>query len=157
MSLDLPTETRVIGGLTYVVHPLSARKSLQVMTRVLKMAAPGFGDVASLAQAANAVGTLLEGFAEGLDEGVVLFVCDAFAEVSKVEIAPGKLLPLKDGDKPAQWDDHFRGKPLDLFVWLRFAAEVSFGPLGDALKARMAPPAAIAPSAAPPAPPVVAG
>lgn len=130
-GLDLPEDTRVIGGLTYVVQPLPARRSLQVMTRVLKMAAPGFGDVASLAQAAGAVGALLEGFAEGLDENVVLFVCESFAEVSKVELAPGKRLPMKD-----QWDDHFRGKPVELFAWLRFAVEVSFGPLAEGLKAK---------------------
>lgn len=141
-ALDLPEQSRVIGGLTYTVQPLPARKSLQVMTRVLKMAAPGFGDVASLAQAAGAVGALLEGFAEGLDEGVILFVCDTFAEVSRVEVAPGKLLPLAS----PQWDEHFRGRPLDLFAWMRFAAEVSFGPLGDALKARMVSSAAPPPS-----------
>lgn len=151
-GLDLPEETRVIGGLTYVVQPLSARKSLQVMTRVLKMAAPGFGDVASLAQAAGAVGALLEGFAEGLDENVVLFVCESFAEVSKVELAPGKRLPMKD-----QWDDHFRGKPLDLFAWLRFAAEVSFGPLAEGLKARLASAPATPPAPGAPAPSAVAG
>ena len=146
----------MIGGLTYTVQPLSTRRSLMVMTRVLKMAAPGFGDVTQLAQAASAVGVLLEGFAEGLDEAVVLFVCDVFAEVSKVEIVPGKHLALKD-DKSSQWDDHFRGKPLELFAWLRFAAEVSFGPLAGALKARTASAAASPPSGAPPAPPAAAG
>ena len=146
-ALDLPETTRVIGGLTYTVQPLPARKSLQVMTRVLKMAAPGFGDFASLSQAASALGELFAGFAETLDEGVILFVCDAFAEVSRVEVAPGKALALA-----GQWDDHFRGKPVELFEWVKACAEVSFGPLVDAARAKKpAPsplPAAPAPSAA---------
>jgi len=155
-TLDLPEQQRVIGGLTYAVQPLSARKSLQVMTRVLKMAAPGFGDVASLARAANAVGVLLSGAAEELDEEVVLFVCDAFAEATKVEVEPGKLLPLRSNNV-SQWDDHFRGKPVELFAWIRFAAEVNFGPLVAELKAKMASAAASSPSVAPPAPPAAAG
>jgi len=144
-SLDLPEQSRVIGGLTYTVQPLSTRRSLMVMTRVLKMSAPGFGDVVSLAEAARAVGVFLERISEDLDENVVLFVCESFAEVSKVELAPGRLVPMKD-----QWDDHFRGRPLDLFAWIRFAAEVSFGPLLDAWKARQA--SAPAPQASPAAP-----
>lgn len=136
MSLDLPSETRTIGGLAYTVQPLSARKSLQVMTRVLKMAAPGFGDVASLSAAAKAFGVFVSRAAEELDEETLFYLFDAFAEVSKVEIAPGKLLPLKSGDV-AQWDDHFRGKMVELFEWLRFAAEVTFGPLGVAVTAKM--------------------
>jgi len=146
-SLDLPEQSRVIGGLTYTVQPLSTRRSLMVMTRVLKMSAPGFGDVVSLAEAARAVGVFLERISEDLDENVVLFVCESFAEVSKVELAPGRLVPMKD-----QWDDHFRGKPVELFEWVKACAEVSFGPLVDAARAKKpAPsplPAAPAPSAA---------
>lgn len=128
-ALDLREDSRVIGGLVYRVQPLPTRKSLSVMTRVLRMAAPGFGDVASLAEAAHAVGELLAGLAAHLDEGVILFVCEAFADVSRVELgaATAPLAPL--------FDEHFRGRPVELFEWLRFAAEVSFGPLADAAKA----------------------
>lgn len=140
MNIDLPEQSRVIGGQTYTVQPLATRQSLQVMTRVLRMAGPSFGDVASLAQAASALGELFAGFATNLDEEVILFVCDAFAEASRVEIAPGRALPLATRDAKGlvrHYDDHFRGRPVEMFEWLRFAAEVSFGPLVDAARAKM--------------------
>lgn len=132
-ALDLPEETRVIGGFVYTVQPLPTRKALQVMTRVLKMAAPGFGDVASLERAAEQMGALvgtLTSLMGELDEAVLLFLCESFAEVSKVETAPGKRLALGG----AQLDEHFRGKLPELFEWLKFAVEVTYGPLVPWLK-----------------------
>ncbi len=131
-TLDIPETSKVIEGTTYHCRPLSARRSLSVMTRVLRMAAPGFGDVASLRQAARAVGTLVAGLAENLDEDTLLGVADAFAEESSAELAPGKRLPLKD-----QWDEHFRGDLVGLFGWLRFCVEVNFGPLVEAARAAL--------------------
>ena len=149
-ALDLAEESREIGGLLYRVQPLATRKSLQVMTRVLRMAAPGFGDIASLERAADGITALVSaaGILSGeLDESVVLYLCEAFAEVTKVELAPGKVLSLGG----PTLDEHFRGKLPDLFEWLRFAVEVTYGPLvpwvkGLAAKAR---PDAPAPSDAP--------
>ena len=131
-TLDIAETSRVIEGTTYHCRPLPARRALSVMTRVLKMAAPGFGDVASLRGAARAVGTLLVGLAENIDEETLLGVADAFAEESSVELTPGTRLPLADG-----WDEHFRGDLVGLFGWLRFCAEVSFGPLAAAAKAAL--------------------
>jgi len=131
-TLDIPETSKVIEGTTYHCRPLSARRSLAVMTRVLKMAAPGFGDVASLRQAAAAVGTMLSGLAENLDEDTLMGVCDAFAEESSVELTAGKKLPLAGA-----WDEHFRGDLPGLFGWLRFCAEVTFGPLVVAAKAAL--------------------
>lgn len=132
-ALDLPEESREIGGLVYTVQALPTRRALQVMTRVLKMAAPGFGDVASLERAAEHMGALvgtLTSLMGELDENVLLFLCESFAEVSRVEISPGKRLALGG----AQIDEHFRGKLPELFEWLRFAVEVTYGPLVPWLK-----------------------
>ena len=90
-ALDLPEQSREIGGLTYRVQPLTVRKSLQVMTRVLRMAGPGFGDVAALEDAADKMGALIGAasvLSGELDEAVLLFLCESFAEVSKVDLAP---------------------------------------------------------------------
>jgi len=138
-ALDLPEQSRVIGGCAYRVQPLPTRKSLQVMTRVLKMAAPGFGDVTSLAEAANAVGKLLAGLAANLDEDTILFVCEAFADVSRVDLGGGSLSLGKNSAGGYGFDEHFRGKPVEMFEWVKFAGEVSFGPLVDAAKAAKAP------------------
>lgn len=126
-ALDLPEQSREIGGLVYRVQPLTVRKSLQVMTRVLRMAGPGFGDVAALEDAADKMGALIGAasvLSGELDEAVLLFLCESFAEVSKVDLAPAKVLPLG-----TQFDDHFRGNLPDLFEWLKFAVEVTYGPL----------------------------
>lgn len=127
-ALDLPEEHREIGGLLYRVRPLTTRKSLQVLTRVLRMTAPAFGDVADLERAAEQMGALigtLTSLLGELDEAVLLFLCESFAEVSAVETAPGFKLALAG----AAFDEHFRGKLPDLFEWLRFAVEVTYGPL----------------------------
>lgn len=130
-TLDIPETSKVIEGNTYHCRPMSARRSLTVMTRVLKMAAPGFGDVASLRQAAAAVGTLLAGLAENLDEDTLMAVCDAFAEVV------GAVHGRQEASLAGSWDEHFRGDLVALFGWLRFCAEVNFGPLVVAAKAAL--------------------
>lgn len=135
--------SRVIGAVTYEVMPLPAGASLRVMTRVLKMGAPAFAEVSSLREAASAVGALLsEGFAS-LDEDVILFASAELAKVTRV-IDGDKALPLAP-----IFDEHFRGSIVDLFAWLRFAAGVTYGPLGDALGKMMK--ASPAQASAPPA------
>lgn len=123
--------SRTIGDVTYHVVPLAAGAALRVMTRVLKMAAPSFGDVASLREAASAVGTLLSGVAESLDDGAVEYICAELAKVTQVEAAPGKRQELA-----GMFDEHFRGRIVELFEWLRFAAEVTYGPLVEKLRAQ---------------------
>ena len=66
-----------------------------------------------------------------------------------VELVPGRPVSLGNG----QHDEHFRGKPAGMFAWLKFAAEVSFGPLLVAAKAKMPTPPVPAASPASPAPP----
>lgn len=135
--LTVREQSRVIGAATYHVVPLPASKSLKVMARVLKMAAPSFGDVASLREAASAVGTLLSGVAADLDEDAIAFVCAELAAVTQVEREAGKRTPLAP-----IFDEHFRGDIVGLFEWLKFAAEVTYGPLGEWLRAQAPKPAA---------------
>lgn len=123
--------SKTIGGVTYHVVALPTGAALHVMRRVLKMAAPGFGDVASLREAASAVGTLLSGVADSLDDDAIDHVCAEFAKVTQVEASPGKRQELA-----GMFDEHFRGKLVEFFDWLRFAAEVTFGPLVERLRAQ---------------------
>lgn len=120
-------QTRAIGAHAYEVMPLPAKAALRVMTRVLKMGAPAFAEVSSLREAASAVGTLLSAGLANLDEDVILFASEELAKVTRV-VDGDKALPLAP-----IFDEHFRGRVGDLFAWLRFAAEVTYGPLGDAL------------------------
>lgn len=135
-SLDLPEQSREIGGQLYTVQALPTRRALQVMTRVLKMAAPGFGDVNALELAAEQLGAFVgavTSLAAELDEGVLLFLCESFADVSRVQ----GTIPMHLGKNAAGgygFDEHFRGKLPDLFEWLRFAVEVTYGPLVPWLK-----------------------
>lgn len=120
-------QTRAIGAHAYEVMPLPAKAALRVMTRVLKMGAPAFAEVSSLREAASAVGTLLSAGLANLDEDVILFASEELAKVTRV-VDGDKALPLAP-----IFDEHFRGRIGDQFAWLRFAAEVTYGPLGDAL------------------------
>ena len=137
--LAAQVQSKAIGEHSYEVLPLPAGMSLKVLARVLKMVGPAFSDVASLSEAASAVGTVLAGGLAELDEETVAFVCSELAKVTTVV----------DGDKKLQlsrvFDEHFRGRIVDLFAWLRFAAEVTYGPLGAAL-------VAMKPETPPPAP-----
>ena len=144
-------QTRQIGPHEYEVIALPAGVSLRVMARVLKMAAPAFAEVSSLRDAASAVGVMLSAGLAELNEDVLLFVCAELAKVTTIVSDGGtRKTPLA----PC-FDEHFRGRVGDLFAWLKFAAEVTFGPLGEALGTAMGATASSAPSAsqASPAPP----
>jgi hypothetical protein len=135
-ALDLPEQSREIGGAVYTVMALPTRRALQVMARVLKMAAPAFGDVNALELAAEQMGAFIgavTSLAGELDESVLLFLCESFADVSRVHAT----IPMHLGKNAAGaygFDDHFRGKLPDLFEWLKFAVEVTYGPLVPWLK-----------------------
>lgn len=142
-------QVKAIGSAEYKVLPLPAMTSLRVLTRVLKMTAPAFADVSSLRDAASAMGAFLSAGIMELDEAVIVYLCEEFAKVTTV-VQGSRALPLAD-----IFDEHFRGRVNDLFAWLRFAAEVTYGPLGEALKGAMGavPEAAEKPTPAPSATP----
>lgn len=131
----LESQSKEIGGVTYRVAPLTTKMALRVLARVLHMAAPAFGDVVSLRAAAkratSVLGTLFAGLATDLDEKTLVEVCEIFADVSVVDLGGQKPLALRNG----QWDEHFRGRFLDVFEWVHFAAMVTFGPLYESLTA----------------------
>ena len=140
--LTAQTESRTIGGVVYKVQPLPAGMSVQMLARVLKMAAPAFGDVASLREAAGAMGRMLSGIVADLDESTLEFVYTELAKVTTYSPSAGKELPLS-----GTFDLHFQGRIVDLFEWLRFAAEVTYGPLLARLQEAAAPKAPEAPAA----------
>jgi len=138
----LESQSREIGGVKYIVTPLTTRAALRVMCRVLKIAAPAFGDVAALRDAAaaagGAIGTLLSGLVSDLDDAALVEVCEAFAEVCEADLGGAKTLPMRN----RQWEEHFRGRLFDLFEWVVFCGEVTFGPLLARLQAKAPEPAA---------------
>lgn len=125
-------QTKQIGPCAYEVLPLPAGVSLRALTRVLKMAAPAFADVSSLRDAAGAFGEMLSTGLSQLDEDVILYLTAEFSKVTQVLYADGRKVALASAGS-SSFDEHFRGRLPDLFAWLRFAAEVTYGPLGEAL------------------------
>lgn len=123
-------QTRSIGPCEYEVLPLPAGVSLRVMTRVLKMAAPAFAEVSSLRQAAFALGALFSAGLSEIDEDVLLYVTTEFSKVTQIVSDGGSRKVLLS----TCFDEHFRGRIPDLFGWLKFAAEVTYGPLDAAMK-----------------------
>lgn len=133
--LKAQRDEKVIGDVTYIVRPLPAGVALKVMARVLRMAAPAFGDVASLRDAASAVGKALAGLLCELDEDVVTFVCAEFAKVTVYSTEPGKEAQLAP-----VFDLHFTGRLVECLEWIRFAGEVTYGPLAKTLATQAATP-----------------
>lgn len=138
----LQSERRTIGDTVYTISPLATKPALRVLCRILRIAAPAFGDVASLRSAAAAataaLGSFLSGIAGELDDAVLIEVCAAFAEVTEAKPEESKGYALRAG----QWEEHFRGRLFDLFQWVAFAAEVTYGPLLKGLQAKAEEPAA---------------
>ncbi len=124
-------QVKAIGPVEYKVLPLPAMTSIRVLTRVLKMTAPAFADVSSLRDAASAIGAFLSVGIMEMDESVIVYLCEEFAKVTTV-VQGDRAQPLAN-----VFDEHFRGRVHDLFAWLKFAAEVTYGPLGEALKSAM--------------------
>lgn len=127
------SQTKAIGSFEYEVLPLPAGTSIRLMTRVLKMGAPAFAEVSSLRDAASAVGTMLAAGLAELDEEIVMFACGELAKVTQIVVDGGARKIALAG----VFDEHFRGRVPDLFAWMRFAAEVTYGPLGVALKSAL--------------------
>ncbi len=126
--LAAQVQAKDIDGVTYHVLPLGALASARVAAKALKMAAPAFGDIASLVAASKAVASVLDGLTSGilsdLDDDVIVYCIDAFARVTSFEV-DGRKLPLVS-DNANLTDEHFRGRFPALLKWLAFAASVTF-------------------------------
>ena len=133
-------ETKDIDGVRYVVLPLPTRAATRVAARLLKMAGPAFGDVASLIAASKAVTSALEalvaGIATDLDDDAIVFAMEHFARVTTYQDG-SRVLPLIS-DKSDDLDEHFRGRTVQCLQWLAFAAGVSF-PFAKAIAEPTAP------------------
>lgn len=134
-------QSRAIGDTTYEVIPLSASDSLEVAARVLGVVGTGLKSVAALRDAAQAVGVLLASSLDALDAADLKFLATTFAAVTKV-VNGDKKVPLTN-----TYDEHFRGRFWDMLEWVRFAAEVTYGPLAE-IPSRMAPAGSSKPKAA---------
>lgn len=133
--LKAQRDEKVIGDVKYIVRPLPTSVALKVMCRVLRMSAPAFGDVASLREAASAVGKALSGLLSELDEDVVEYVCNEFAKVTVYSTEHGREVQLAP-----VFEVHFTGKLVECLEWIRFAGEVTYGPLARRLATQAATP-----------------
>lgn len=122
--LAVQEQQRVIGGVTYAVKPLPAGVAMRLMARVLKMAAPAFADLAHLRDASKAVGALLAGSFADLDEATLEYAQAELAKVTDVVGSTGARAAL-----PSIFDVHFTGRIVEHLEWLKFAGEVTYGPL----------------------------
>lgn len=120
-------QTITIGSSVYEVLPLNASDSIRVMGKVMGIVSPALRSVAHLRDAATAVGAALAGAFDAIDPDDMIFLAGAFAKCTSVMNADGSKVPLA----PC-FDEHFRGKFFDMIAWVKAAAEVTFGPLGEA-------------------------
>lgn len=142
--LAVQSQEKVIGGQRYVVQPLAAGVALRVMSRVMRLAAPAFADLRSIQDAAKVTGAMLAGILTDLDDATLEMITTEFVKVTQV---------FGQGDKSVQlatvYDEHFRGRIVEQIEWLRFAGEVTYGPLGARLTALASEASAKAAAAAP--------
>lgn len=128
MSMLAQAQTKAIGPCSYEVLPLMSRPSIVVMARMLKLAAPAFTSVTQLRNAAAATGTAIASAFDALDVTDILFLADEFCKVTHAHLSDGRKVSLADA---AVFDEHFRGRFFDMLAWLRFATEVTYGPLDE--------------------------
>lgn len=149
-------ERRKIRGRAFEIKPLGSGASLKVLSRLARVAGPVLGSLVSGGGKAldaiegKSLGEAIEGALARLQDDDLEGIGRIFAEVTMAEPldAPadsGRLVPLGK-----HFDDYFAGDMELFFLWLRAAAEVSFGPLWSALGSRLA--ARPGASAAAPAP-----
>lgn len=126
-------QERTIGGVTYEVIPLNATDSIAVMARILGLAGTALRSVRALKDARAAVGAFLATSLDTIETDDFLFLAKTLAKVTKV--VDGKTKRPLD----TIFDEHFRGRFWDLPEWVKFAAEVTYGPLEE-IPARLTPP-----------------
>jgi hypothetical protein len=153
-----PVETRRIGAHTYHVDPLPTTKGLHVMARVGKALVPALAQGAKLDPAklkggaslkvevlvelASALSAAASSVVDNLSADDLVFVCETFAAHTQVDVDASHRVPLK-----GIFDVHFAGSYVELGEWIRFCAEVNFGPLLAGLRRAASAPAP-APAAA---------
>jgi len=140
--LAVQAQEKVIGGVRYSVQPLAAGVALRIMARAMRLAAPAFADLRSIQDAAKITGAMLAGLLTDLDDATLEMVTGELAKVTQVHGENGKAAPLA-----VIYDEHFRGRIVEQIEWLRFAGEVTYGPLGARLTAMASEAAQVQPSA----------
>jgi hypothetical protein len=121
-------KSKEIDGVIYHVMPLPSRACALLAARIMRMAAPAFGDVASLVAASKAINSALDALAAGLfesiDGDVIVYAMETLGRVTEYQIGDRRLPMI--GEKADYLDEHFRGRPVAMMQWLAFAASVSF-------------------------------
>lgn len=130
------TQTRRIGDVTYHVIPLPAGKALVMSARLARFLMPVIGEAATLlghkgdklsVEDLFTMTKILDGMLDGLNDDAITYLYETLAPTTQAE----------RGEKKVQlascFDEHFRGRLLECFQWLRFCLEVNFGPLFEGL------------------------
>lgn len=114
-----------IGENTYVVRMFGAKKGRTVLFRLSKMLGPAMTGLINGGFSGQGLVMMLSSFAESAKEEDFEFLCDSFADVTKVKrpVSSGEAIVL---DLSQVFDDHFRGHYGEMIQWLGFAIRVNF-------------------------------
>ena len=132
MSLTAATQSKTIDGAEYVVRHLPPLQALQILARVTGMAAAGFSSMKQLRDVASVFVMGVGNVLMRMDDESVAVLVNALKDVTTVR-ENGKAVPLA-----SVFDLHFEGRLPALLAWLKFAAEVTYGPLGPMLQRELA-------------------
>ena len=132
MSLTAATQSKTIDGAEYVVRHLPPLQSLQILARVTGMAAAGFSSMKQLRDVASVFVMGVGNVLMRMDDESVAVLVNALKDVTTVR-ENGRSVPLA-----SVFDLHFEGRLPALLTWLKFAAEVTYGPLVPMLQRELA-------------------
>lgn len=129
--MAIEAKEKRIGGVTYRVTQLPAKRGRSMLVRFVRLVGPGAGSfVGGLGRSKDQTfdGGLALGIADGLhdlclrlNDDDLSAICDEFATYTIVVKSRDVELRLSD-----VYDDHFAGRYDEMFAWLRYCCEVNF-------------------------------
>jgi hypothetical protein len=107
----------VIRGESFTVEQLGAREGSKVLARLTKVIAP----VAAMASADAKTEDILAKLLDALTEEDLDYLTTVFAQATRVTLASGKVITLKD-----QFDEYFAGKYGLMLQWFYKCLDANF-------------------------------
>lgn len=119
------TERKKIGDHTYVVTQFGALRGREVLFRLTTMMGPALSGIFKGGLSEAGLGEALLTWSSSAKVEDFTWLCDQFAEVTKVEerTSTGHAIA---SDLGKVFDDHFVGKYTEMLQWLAFAVTVNF-------------------------------
>jgi hypothetical protein len=131
--MGIEVKERQIGDYTYKVEQFGAKEGGKVLVRIAKILGVTVGGAVEAGQKLDAavIGKLLSGFTDSITEADYDWLCDTFANKTRVT---GGEYGAKEPKLKDFFDSHFAGDYGDLALWLSFGFEANYGSFLDVVE-----------------------